>query len=321
MDKVTILSVNAQGLGDKNKRKDVFNYLKDKKASIYFIQDTHFTDIDRKNIYIEFGYTSFFSNYNSYSRGVAIFIDKRLDFKMNSVYTDNEGNLIILNCLISNKNITLVNLYGPNKDSPDFYKLLKDKIQEFNNPCIMAGDFNLVLNPTIDYHDYLHVNNPKARESVLELIIDNNLIDCWRDLNLEKKEFTWFKKNTNKKGRLDFFLISHDLMTYVNDTKIISGYRTDHSIITLQLDFDKFRKGSSYWKMNNSLLKDPEYVKLIKEKISQVKQQYIIEEQTLNRNITNEEILFNIDDQLFYETLLFEIRGQTISYSSKIKKK
>jgi len=36
MNKVTILSVNAQGLGDKNKRKDVFNYLKDKKASIYF---------------------------------------------------------------------------------------------------------------------------------------------------------------------------------------------------------------------------------------------------------------------------------------------
>ena len=44
MDKVSILSVNAQGLGDKNKRKDVFNFLKEKKASIYFIQDTHFTD-------------------------------------------------------------------------------------------------------------------------------------------------------------------------------------------------------------------------------------------------------------------------------------
>ena len=42
-----------------------------------------------------------------------------------------------------------------------------------NNPCIMAGDFNLVLNPNIDYHDYLHVNNPKARDSVLEIITDN----------------------------------------------------------------------------------------------------------------------------------------------------
>ena len=102
--------MNAQGLEDKNKRKDVFNYLKDKKASIYFIQDTHFTDKDRKNIYIEFGYTCQFSNNNSNSRGVAIFINNTLDFKMNSIFTDNEGNLIILDCLINNKNITLVNL-------------------------------------------------------------------------------------------------------------------------------------------------------------------------------------------------------------------
>ena len=61
--------------------------------------------------------------------------------------------------------------------------------------------------------------------------------------------------------------------------------------------------------MNNSLLKNLEYVKLIKERISQIKQQYIIEEQSVNINIPNEDIIINIDDQLFYETLLFEIRG------------
>ena len=72
--------------------------------------------------------------------------------------------------------------------------------------------------------------------------------------------------------------------------------------------------------MNNSLLKDPDYVKLIKEKIFQVKQQYAKEEQLINRNIPHEEILFNINDQLFFETLLFEIRGQTISYSSGVKR-
>ena len=127
MDNITILSMNAQGLGDRNKRKDVLNFLKDKKAAIYFIQDTHFTDEDIKHIYTELGFTSYFSNYTSNSRGVAVFINNTLDFKMNSIFTDKEGNLIILDCLINNKNITLVNLYGPNKDSPDFYKLIKDK--------------------------------------------------------------------------------------------------------------------------------------------------------------------------------------------------
>jgi hypothetical protein len=37
--------------------------------------------------------------------------------------------------------------------------------------------------------------------------------------------------------------------------------------------------------------------------------------------ISDGNTLFTIDDQLFLETLLFEIRGKTISYSSYIKKK
>ena len=38
-------------------------------------------------------------------------------------------------------------------------------------------------------------------------------------------------------------------------------------------------------------------------------------------NIANDEIQFNINDQLFLETLLMMIRGNTIKYSSEKKKK
>ena len=197
--------MNAQGLSDKNKRKDVFNFLKNKNATIYFVQDTHFTDSEIKSIYIEFGYMCYFSNKDSRSRGVAIFISKKIDFKLISEDADNEGNLLILECLIDNKSLTLVNIYGPNKDSPEFYHCIKTKLQKFDNPCIMAGDFNLVLNPSIDCFNYLHINNPKARDAVLNLMLDNNLIDCWRDLNMEKKEFTWLKKKYRQKRKIRFF--------------------------------------------------------------------------------------------------------------------
>ena len=155
----------------------------------------------------------------------------------------------------------------------------------------------------MDCYDYLHVNNPKARDTLLDIIRDDSLIDCWRDLNLEKKEFTWFRKNTNKKGRLDFFLISESVMTFVEDAKIMSGYRTDHSIISLMIYLDKFVKGSTYWKMNNSLLKDPFYVQLIKETNIRTKHQYIEPGHIFGKYITelsNEGIQFNIDDQLFF---------------------
>ena len=37
-------------------------------------------------------------------------------------------------------------------------------------------------------------------------------------------------------------------------------------------------------------------------------------------NIPNEEVQFVINDQLFFDTLLMEIKGESISYVSKINK-
>ena len=79
-----------------------------------------------------------------------------------------------------------------------------------------------------------------------------------------KKVYTWRRKNTNKQARLDVFSISEDLLTDVSDCKIIPGYRTDHSIVLLDIDFGKFKKGRSYWKFDNSLLHDKDYINQIK---------------------------------------------------------
>ena len=37
----------------------------------------------------------------------------------------------------------------------------------------------------------------------------------------------------------------------VKNTKILPGYRTDHSQILLQFDFGKFVKDKTYWKFNS----------------------------------------------------------------------
>ena len=57
-------------------------------------------------------------------------------------------------------------------------------------------------------------------------------------------------------------------------------------------------------------------------KISNITQQYAIpqHEANINELIYNKEICFNINDQLFLEVLLIETRGQSISFSSHLKK-
>ena len=42
MTEIKIISVNCRGLGDFEKRKDVFNFLRKKNFHIYCLQDTHF---------------------------------------------------------------------------------------------------------------------------------------------------------------------------------------------------------------------------------------------------------------------------------------
>ena len=74
-------------------------------------------------------------------------------------------------------------------------------------------------------------------------------------------------------------------------------------------------KGKGLWKFNNSILHDTEYVKLVKKQIKDVKEQYTVHvynKETI-RDIDNLDIQLTIDDQLFLEILLTEIRGTTIS--------
>lgn len=105
------------------------------------IQDTHFTQAQEKYIKIECGYECFFSNFNSQCRGVATFINNNFDCKINTVEHDNEGNLLIIVCKLEGKNIAIVNIYGLNRDNPDFYKELQNRLSKYDNCLfILAGE-------------------------------------------------------------------------------------------------------------------------------------------------------------------------------------
>ena len=81
MDKISICSLNCQGLGNSKKRRDVLNHLRDKKFSILCVQDTHFLKQNENFIRNEWGYEAYFSSFTSQSRGVAIFLQNTFEFK------------------------------------------------------------------------------------------------------------------------------------------------------------------------------------------------------------------------------------------------
>ena len=150
------------------------------------------------------------------------------------------------------------------------------------------------------------------------MITEVNLVDVWRELNLEKQQFTWRRKATNQQARLDYFLISETLFTSVEEAKILPGYKTDHSLLLLKFDFRKFKKGKSYWKFNNSLLKDEKYVAEIKDLIKTTTLFYANKDsENYPDFVTQPDLIdFTSDNELFFDVLLMEIRGKTIAYST-----
>ena len=146
----------------------------------------------------------------------------------------------------------------------------------------------------------------------------NDIIDPFRESNPQLKRYTWRRRNPLKQARLDFFLTSESMSQYIKVSKIGASYRSDHSLVTLELNFTNISHGKSYWKHNNSLLTELEYLKTMNKQILDVKKQYALPVYNIDEidNIPNTEIQFNINDQLFLDVLLMELRGQSISYAS-----
>ena len=69
-----ICSMNVRGITDSIKRKDVFNWLKDKNYSIYCLQDIHVGDKNKTAFEKDWGSEVIMSSKSPESRGVLFYL-------------------------------------------------------------------------------------------------------------------------------------------------------------------------------------------------------------------------------------------------------
>jgi exonuclease III len=120
---------------------------------------------------------------------------------------DKEGNFLQAKISVNGLEFILTTIYGPNKDTPDFYQRLRESLsQERELPNIICGDWNLVLDQELDTINYVRENNKNSRHKVQEMIESMDLLDIWRAIHPERKQYSWQNsKKASQRARLDFF--------------------------------------------------------------------------------------------------------------------
>ena len=232
-----VLSANCQGLRDKKKQADVISYLSRKNRTFLCLQDTHWTNEDEKYIKNRWKGECFINGKRTNSRGVAIFVNTNIEYSINKIHKDQNGNLVMLDISINNMIFRLFNVYAPNTDSPTFFHELDTLIQEgAQDYTLICGDLNLNLNANMDACNDKHINNPQSRRVLINTMSTSDLIDFFRAIHPKTKRYTWRRQNPIKQARLDYFIGSRTLLDLITKCNISAGYRSDHSSIELILN-------------------------------------------------------------------------------------
>ena len=125
---IKVCTFNVNGLGEYRKRRHVFEYLKHNKYGICFLQELHCKNTTIDTWEKEWGGKAFFSGNSLNSTGIGILFDSNITFTVLEYKEIISGRLQVLKINISDMDIVLINIFGPNKDDLNFFNIVETHV-------------------------------------------------------------------------------------------------------------------------------------------------------------------------------------------------
>jgi exonuclease III len=169
-----------------------------------------------------------------------------LNVAVNQCWKDQTENAIIMDVTLDDCKLTLGSVYGPNNTGREFYRFLRDTLTRTNGTYkILGGDWNTVCDNrppqyNIDIINMVSVPNAVNSNLLDELCTDFTLSDPYRTLYPTRIDFTYspFGHVRNNRSRIDFFLVTNNLIPMLDECAISSTVTTslfDHKCISLYI--------------------------------------------------------------------------------------
>jgi exonuclease III len=265
-----LLSLNANGLGEAKNRLNLIEWVNkfhNGQKKIILLQETHSTERVEEDWRKEWGFREIvFSHGTSGSKGVAIIFPKHIKYSLEAIKRSQDGRYVSVNVTIDNNKLCIINCYAPNTTK------LKDQLkwlEQIQSILLDNSDRNIILGGDLNNVFIPHLDRYKCKPGVVEteyvkawklLCAEMNLADVWRILNPDKRGYTWRqgKSASNlRQSRLDYWLVSINLMYDLSTVEIRTSIRSDHSMIGLEFyKTEEAKRGPSFWRFNASLLKE-----------------------------------------------------------------
>ena len=262
---LNIVSLNVRGIRDDVKRRAIVNYYC-QRANILCLQETHSDPESIKKWEMEWNGSILVSHGTSAARGVCIMLKNDLPYRVCKTVQDEAGRAVA--CELENmddpsKRVTICNIYGPNKDNPQFFVDVIKLVSELSAEIIIIGDFNVVMNVQMDRKgtvNYSH-DHKNCREIINEIMEEMLLTEIWRCRNESTHIYSWMRaKPQYSASRLDYALISQGISEAVDTTMYLPGIKSDHMAFFLSINITGQARGKGYWKFNTRLLYEKEYL-------------------------------------------------------------
>ena len=225
------------------------------------------------------------------------------------IIRDKKGRFLLVRASLRDEEFCFANIYAPNDPSlqKTFFNELFNKLQPHSNDnLILGGDFNCPLE-SVDKTGGKDLNNRKSViDSINDLRNTLSLVDIWRLHHPSSQRFTWSNSSGKIQCRLDYWLVSKHLVPRTCKTEVKAYHDSDHSPIYVEIQYENSQKksGPGFWKFNNSLLENEEFVINLKFFLIHAKEKH---------NNTD-------DKRLYWEMIKMEIRDFCIRFAKRLSK-
>lgn len=225
--------------------------------------DTNLVDyLERNN-----NYKFYISQGDVHTKGVAIIANKNIEnVTCHIIPQILNGRLNHISLKLDKCVLHVLNVYGPaqNDEKVNFYNHLNEYCRRINNNVdmyMLLGDFNCISSDLDTKSGNIATGNKV--KLILENILDTlKVVDTFRYKYPNRKSYT-FTNNRGHGSRIDKIYIPTLWCDKIRHIKHVPFQKSDHKAVKLVIKSQREKWGNSYWKFNESLLENKNYINLI----------------------------------------------------------